>query len=107
VIAAGALVSYPPHKHDTDAVPRKLSRGHYYHRLDPPRFAFSASTRRSLDRRSDDRRGSRRRHGAARLSPVIVPHGYPSYFRDVMAGPRRVWHFHNDPAHAWMLAPTE
>jgi 5-deoxy-glucuronate isomerase len=21
----------------------------------------------------------------------------------VMAGPRREWHFHNDPAHEWML----
>jgi len=36
--------------------------------------------------------------------PVIVPHGYTSYYLNVMAGPRRVWHFHNDPAHAWMLA---
>ena len=25
---------------------------------------------------------------------------------NVLAGPRRVWHFHNDPAHAWMLAAT-
>jgi 5-deoxy-D-glucuronate isomerase len=24
----------------------------------------------------------------------------------VMAGPHRVWHFHNDPAHAWMLPPA-
>jgi 5-deoxy-glucuronate isomerase len=37
---------------------------------------------------------------------VIVPHGYTSYYLNVMAGPRRVWHFHNDPAHAWMLAPV-
>jgi hypothetical protein len=38
--------------------------------------------------------------------PVVVPHGYTSYYLTTMAGPQRVWHFHNDPAHAWMLAPT-
>ena len=35
--------------------------------------------------------------------PVVVPHGYESYYFNVMAGPKRVWHFHNDPAHEWML----
>jgi 5-deoxy-glucuronate isomerase len=35
--------------------------------------------------------------------PVVVPHGYTSYYLNVMAGPRRAWHFYNDPAHAWML----
>jgi 5-deoxy-D-glucuronate isomerase len=23
-----------------------------------------------------------------------------------MAGPRRIWRFHNDPAHEWIVAPT-
>jgi len=32
-----------------------------------------------------------------------VPHGYESYYLNVMAGPTRKWHFHNDPAHEWML----
>jgi len=40
----------------------------------------------------------------SRYHPVIVPHGYTSYYLNVMAGPQRAWHFHNDPAHAWMLA---
>ena len=35
--------------------------------------------------------------------PVVVPHGYESYYLNVMAGPKREWHFHNDPAHEWML----
>jgi 5-deoxy-D-glucuronate isomerase len=35
--------------------------------------------------------------------PVVVPHGYQSYYFNVMAGPKRVWHFHNDPAHEWIL----
>ena len=35
--------------------------------------------------------------------PVVVPHGYQSYYLYVMAGPVRTWHFRNDPAHEWML----
>jgi 5-deoxy-glucuronate isomerase len=35
--------------------------------------------------------------------PVVVPHGYDSYYLNVMAGPKREWHFKNDPAHEWML----
>jgi 5-deoxy-glucuronate isomerase len=35
--------------------------------------------------------------------PVVVPYGYESYYLNVMAGPRREWHFKNDPAHEWML----
>ena len=23
-----------------------------------------------------------------------------------LAGPRRMWRFHNDPSHEWMLKPT-
>ena len=36
--------------------------------------------------------------------PVVVPHGYQSYYFNVMAGPKRVWHFYNDPAHEWILS---
>jgi 5-deoxy-glucuronate isomerase len=32
-----------------------------------------------------------------------MPHAYQGYYLNVMAGPRRVWHFKNDPAHEWML----
>ena len=35
--------------------------------------------------------------------PVCVPYGYESYYLNVMAGPRREWHFSNDPAHEWIL----
>ncbi|KLD73437.1 hypothetical protein Y886_38020 [Xanthomonas hyacinthi DSM 19077] len=36
--------------------------------------------------------------------PVVMPHGYRGYYLNVMAGPRREWHFRNDPAHEWMIA---
>ena len=35
--------------------------------------------------------------------PGSVPYGYESYYLNVMAGPRRVWKFHNDPQHEWLL----
>jgi len=104
----GHSSSYPPHKHDTDAVPAESSLEEtYYHRLDPPQgFAFQRvyTDDRSLDETMtvEDRDVVMVPRG---YHPVVVPHGYTSYYLNVMAGPRRVWHFHNDPAHEWMLAP--
>jgi len=103
----GHSSSYPPHKHDTDAVPTEsFLEETYYHRLDPPQgFAFQRvyTDDRSLDEAMtvEDRDVVLVPRG---YHPVIVPHGYTSYYLNVMAGPHRVWHFHNDPAHAWMLA---
>jgi 5-deoxy-glucuronate isomerase len=105
----GHSSSYPPHKHDTDAVPvESFLEETYYHRLDPPQgFAFQRvyTDDRSLDETMtvEDRDVVLVPRG---YHPVIVPHGYTSYYLNVMAGPHRVWHFKNDPAHEWMLAPT-
>jgi 5-deoxy-glucuronate isomerase len=35
--------------------------------------------------------------------PVGTAYGYDLWYLNVMAGPRRIWRFHNAPAHAWML----
>ena len=35
--------------------------------------------------------------------PVATLHGYESYYLNVMAGPKRVWKFHNEPAHEWLF----
>ena len=35
--------------------------------------------------------------------PVGAPHGYDLYYLNVMAGPKRVWRFHNDPEHEWLM----
>jgi 5-deoxy-glucuronate isomerase len=104
----GHSSSYPPHKHDTDAVPvESFLEETYYHRLDPPQgFAFQ---RVYTDDRSLDEAMTVENHDVVLVPrgyhPVIVPHGYTSYYLNVMAGPHRVWHFRNDPAHEWMLAP--
>jgi 5-deoxy-glucuronate isomerase len=102
----GHSSSYPPHKHDTDAVPTESSLEEtYYHRLDPPQgFAFQRvyTDDRTLDEALtvEDRDVVLVPRG---YHPVVVPHGYTSYYLNVMAGPQRVWHFRNDPAHEWML----
>ena len=102
----GHSSSYPPHKHDTDAVPAESSLEEiYYHRLDPPQgFVFQRvyTDDRSLDEALavEDRDVVLVPRG---YHPVVVPHGYTSYYLNVMAGSQRVWHFRNDPAHEWML----
>ncbi len=104
----GNASSYPPHKHDTDQLPVESSLEEtYYHRLDPPQgFAFQ---RVYTDDRSIDEAMTVENRDVVMVPrgyhPVVVPHGYTSYYLNVMAGPKRVWHFHNDPAHEWMLAP--
>jgi 5-deoxy-glucuronate isomerase len=110
VTPSGHWSSYPPHKHDRDALPAESALEEtYYHRIAPAQgFAFQRiySDDRSLDETiavSD---------GDVTLvpfgyHPCAAAHGYDLYYLNVMAGPRRIWRFHNDPAHEWILkSPT-
>ena len=106
VTPGGHSSSYPPHKHDTDNLPAESSLEEtYYHRLKPAQgFAFQ---RVYTDDRSIDESMAVEDHDVVLVPrgyhPVVVPHGYDSYYLNVMAGPKREWHFKNDPAHEWML----
>ena len=106
VTPSGNWSSYPPHKHDRDALPEesKLEET-YYHRLDPD--SGYVHQRVYTDDRSLDETLSAEDGDVVLVPegyhPVGVPHGYTSYYLNVMAGPIREWHFHNDPAHEWML----
>ena len=106
---SGNSSSYPPHKHDVDNIPAEsLLEETYYHRIDPPQgFVFQRvySDSRDIDESMavEDRDVVLVPRG---YHPVVVPHGYQSYYFNVMAGPKRVWHFHNDPAHEWILSAT-
>ena len=101
--------SYPPHKHDVEQPPvETLLEETYYHRLNPPQgFAFQ---RVYTDDRSIDEACAVENHDVVMVPkgyhPVVAPHGYDSYYLNVMAGPNRFWVFKNDPAHEWMLAPA-
>jgi 5-deoxy-glucuronate isomerase len=99
--------SYPPHKHDTESPPSETQLEEtYYHRLNPPQgFAFQ---RVYTDDRSLDEACAVEDNDLVMVPrgyhPVVTPHGYDSYYLNVMAGPHRLWVFRNDPAHEWMLA---
>ena len=106
ITPGGGTSSYPPHKHDTDDFPREtLLEEVYYHRLNPPQgFAFQRiyTDDRSLDETLCVEDGDvtlvpRGYHPCAAL------HGYDLYYLNVMAGPKRAWRFHNEPAHEWLL----
>lgn len=102
----GHWSSYPPHKHDTDALPAESALEEtYYHKLNPAQgFAFQRVY--TDDRRIDETISVE--HNSVVLvpegyHPVGAPHGYELYYLNVMAGPSRNWVFHNDPQHAWIL----
>lgn len=98
--------SYPPHKHDQDALPEEAQLEEiYYHRVDPScGFAFQRvyTEDRSVDEAIvvEDHDTVVVRRG---YHPVVMPHGYRGYYLNVMAGPKRVWRIKNDPVHEWML----
>jgi 5-deoxy-glucuronate isomerase len=105
---AGHWSSYPPHKHDRDALPEEsLLEETYYHRISPPHgFAFQRvyTADRSLDETVTVRDGdivlvARGYH------TVSAPPGYDLYYLNVMAGPTRAWAVANDPDHEWTLTP--
>jgi len=106
VTPAGNASSYPPHKHDRDAFPEETKLEEvYYHRINPPQgFGFQRIY-------TDDRLldvSMTIEDGDATLvprgyHPCAALHGYDLYYLNVMAGPKRIWRFFNDPAHEWML----
>ena len=106
ITPGGHWSSYPPHKHDEDDLPREsLLEETYYHRLNPPQgFAVQRvyTDERDLDETMavGDRDVVLVPRG---YHPVSAAHGYDLYYLNVMAGPKRTWRFHNDPAHEWLM----
>lgn len=98
--------SYPPHKHDTNDLPNESSLEEtYYHRIDPPQGYVLQRV--YTDDRSLDETIAAEDNDVVMVPrgyhPVTVPHGYTSYYLNVMAGETRDWVFRNDPAHEWMI----
>ena len=77
----------------------------YYHRLNPAQGYVLQRV--YTDDRSLDEAVAAEDHDVVMVPrgyhPVTVPHGYTSYYFNVMAGEKRNWIFRNDPAHEWML----
>jgi 5-deoxy-glucuronate isomerase len=102
----GHWSSYPPHKHDRDAMPEEsLLEETYYHRVEPA-HGFALQRVYSADRTLDETLAVRDRDTV--LVPrgyhtVSAPPGYDLYYLNVMAGPTRAWAIANDPDHEWIL----
>ena len=107
ITPGGNTSSYPPHKHDTDDLPREsLLEETYYHRLNPPQ-GFAMQRVYTDDRRLDEAMVIE--DGDVTLvprgyHPVATVHGYDLFYLNTMAGPKRTWKFHNAVEHEWLLA---
>ncbi len=106
ITPAGNWSSYPPHKHDQDNFPHEtLLEETYYHRLNP-RQGYGMQRIYTDDRSLDETLSFADRDVVLvprGYHPVAAAHGYDLYYLNVMAGPKRAWRFHNDPAHEWLL----
>jgi 5-deoxy-glucuronate isomerase len=104
----GHWSSYPPHKHDRDAMPEEsLLEETYYHRISPAQ-GFALQRVYTGDGSLDETVLVRDRDVV--LVPrgyhtVSAPPGYAVYYLNVMAGPVRAWAIANDPDHEWTLQP--
>ena len=107
ITPGGHWSSYPPHKHDRDALPdESYLEETYYHRLKPAQgFAFQRiyTEDGSLDEALTVKDGDVVLVPNG-YHPVGAPHGYDLYYLNVMAGPKRIWRFYNDPEHEWLMA---
>jgi 5-deoxy-glucuronate isomerase len=102
----GNTSSYPSHKHDQDDLPNEsFLEETYYHRMNPPQgFAFQRvyTDDRSLDEAMAVEDGDVTLVPKG-YHPCATVHGYDLYYLNVMAGPKRIWKFHNQKEHEWLL----
>jgi 5-deoxy-glucuronate isomerase len=103
----GNWSSWPPHKHDVDAMPNEavLEEIYYYQLRRPEGWGLQRLYRRD---------GSRDalwavRHGELVLvtdgyHPFVAAHGYDAYYLNALAGDRRTMAFSDDPDLAWTRA---
>jgi 5-deoxy-glucuronate isomerase len=106
ITPGGHWSSYPPHKHDRDAMPdESFLEETYYYRVTPA-HGFGLQRVYTADGALEESFAARDRDTV--LVPrgyhtVSAPPGYDLYYLNVMAGPTRAWAIANDPDHEWML----
>ncbi|WP_210617352.1 5-deoxy-glucuronate isomerase [Mammaliicoccus lentus] len=102
----GNWSSYPPHKHDQDNLPNEsLLEETYYHEMNPSKgFVFQRvfTDDLSLDETMTVENGDVVVVPEG-YHPVAVPDGYDGYYLNIMAGPKKVWKFYNQPDHEWII----
>ncbi|MDR1567197.1 MAG: 5-deoxy-glucuronate isomerase [Streptococcaceae bacterium] len=98
--------SYPPHKHDVDNLPQEsFLEETYYHEMNPQNgFVFQRVY--TDDRLLDETMTVYNEEMVIvprGYHPVSVAEGYDGYYLNIMAGPNKIWKFHNDKGHEWII----
>ncbi|HLW03654.1 MAG TPA: 5-deoxy-glucuronate isomerase [Ktedonobacterales bacterium] len=112
---AGNWSSFPPHKHDVEALPDEVQQEELYLYKIRPAEGFGLQFFYS---RPDSPRGELDEAVAVRENdftlmpfgyhPVAAPPGYDVYYLWFLAGPKRLMRPHDDPLYAWIkTAPAE
>jgi 5-deoxy-glucuronate isomerase len=106
---AGNWSSFPPHKHDVEALPDEVQQEELYLYKIRPVEGFGVQYFYS---RADSPRGELDQAVGVRnddftlmpfgYHPVAAPPGYDVYYLWFLAGPRRLMQPHDDPIHAWI-----
>ncbi len=106
---AGNWSSFPPHKHDVEALPEEAQQEELYLFKIRPAEGFGLQYFYS---RPDSPRGALEEVVAVRnddvtlipfgYHPVAAPPGYDVYYLWFLAGPTRLMRPHDDPLHAWI-----
>jgi len=105
-VPSGNWASFPPHRHDFDALPDEVDMEEiYYFRFDRPQgFGIQKVY---TDNRSLDETFTVTQHDTALVPegyhPVVVAPGYTMYYLWVMAGKNRRFLSRIDPDHRWLL----
>ncbi len=103
---AGNWSSYPPHKHDTNDLPRETYLEETYYHRTARREGFAVQQVYTDDRSLNE--AIQVHDGDVVLvprgyHPVAAGPGYDLYYLNVMAGPTRRWLTTTDPDHRWQL----
>lgn len=112
---AGNWSSFPPHKHDVEALPDEVQQEELYLYKIRPEGGFGLQY---LYSRPESLCGELEQALAVRQDdftlmpfgyhPVAAPPGYDVYYLWFLSGPKRLMRPHDDPAYAWIkTAPAE
>lgn len=110
----GNWSSFPPHKHDVEALPNEVRQEELYLYKIRPADGFGLQY---LYSRPDSPHGELEQPLVVRNNdltvmpfgyhPVAAPPGYDVYYLWFLSGPQRLMRPHDDPAYAWIKARRE
>lgn len=110
----GNWSSFPPHKHDIEALPDEVQQEEIYLYKIRPAEGFGIQY---IYSRPESPHGALEQPMAVRENditimpfgyhPVAAPPGYDVYYLWFLGGPKRLMRPHDDPAYAWIKTPRQ